>query len=76
VIRRVALLIASGLLVGMAASVWASTLVSTLLYGLDPRDPFTFASACVILAAVGAFAGWLPAYRASLIEPAEVLRNP
>jgi len=76
VIRRVALLVASGLLVGSAVSLWASRFVSALLYGLEPRDPFTFASACVILAAVGAFAGWLPAYRASLIEPAEVLRNP
>jgi predicted permease len=76
VIRRVALLVTLGLLVGSAVSLWASRFVAALLYGLEPRDPFTFAGACLTLAAVGAFAGWLPAYRASLIDPAAVLRNP
>jgi predicted permease len=76
VIRRVALLVASGLVVGSAVSLWASRFVAALLYGLEPGDPFTFAAACLTLAAVGAFAGWLPAYRASLIDPAAVLRNP
>jgi hypothetical protein len=46
-----------------------------LLYGLEPRDPATLVGAAVILAAVCAVAGWLPAWRASRTDPAEVLRE-
>lgn len=42
---------------------------------LLPRDPATIVGASVVLAAVGALAGWLPAHRASRIDPAEVLRD-
>ena len=56
-------------------SVWASKFVATLLFGLEPRDPATLASAAAVLAAIGAIAGGLPAYRASRIDPAEVLRE-
>ena len=52
-----------------------SKYVATLLYGLEPRDPATLAGAAAILALVGAVAGWLPAHRASRIDPAEVLRD-
>jgi ABC-type lipoprotein release transport system permease subunit len=54
---------------------WASKFVAALLYGLEPRDPATLAGAAIVLAAVGAAAGGLPAYRASRIDPAEVLRD-
>jgi len=56
-------------------SLWASRFVETLVYGLEPRDPATFTIAAVVLAVVGAVAGWLPAQRASRIDPAEVLRD-
>jgi ABC-type antimicrobial peptide transport system permease subunit len=49
--------------------------VKTLLYGLEPRDPVTLVGSAVILGTVGAIAGWLPAHRASRIDPAEVLRD-
>jgi len=75
VLSRVTLLVAIGIAIGAGASVWLSTFVATLLYGLQPRDPVTFAGAAVALAAVGALAGWLPAYRASRIDPAQVLRD-
>jgi putative ABC transport system permease protein len=75
VLSRVALLVGIGVLVGAGASVWLSKYVATLLYGLEPRDPVTLAGAAVTLAAVGALAGWLPAYRASRIDPAQVLRD-
>jgi hypothetical protein len=42
---------------------------------LEPRDPATFVGASFTLAAVAALAGWIPAYRASRIDPAEVLRE-
>jgi len=49
--------------------------VSTLLYGIEPRDPATLVGSAAVLAAGGALAGWLPAYRASRIHPAQVLRD-
>jgi predicted permease len=75
VLRRVALLVGAGVMLGAAASVWASPLVATLLYGMQPRDPGTLIGAASVLAAVGTLAGWLPARRASRIDPAEVLRD-
>jgi len=75
VLSRVTLLVGIGVAVGGAVSVWASKFVETLVYGLEPRDPATLAGAAVVLAAVGAIAGWLPAHRASRIDPAEVLRD-
>jgi predicted permease len=75
VLTRVTVLVAIGIAVGAAVSIWASSFVSTLLYGLEPRDPATMAGAAVTLACIGALAGWLPAYRASRIDPAQVLRD-
>jgi ABC-type antimicrobial peptide transport system permease subunit len=48
---------------------------SSLIYGLQPRDPSTLATAAVVLAAIGTIAGYLPARRASRIDPARVLRE-
>ena len=75
VLRRVAILVAAGVLVGGAASLLTAKYVATLLYGLQPRDPLTFAGAAAILCSIGALAGWLPARRASRIDPARVLRE-
>jgi ABC-type antimicrobial peptide transport system permease subunit len=75
VLARVALLIGIGIVVGAGVSAWASRFVATLLYGLEPRDPVTLVGAAAVLSAAGAFAGWLPARRASRIDPAEVLRQ-
>ena len=75
VLTRVSLLVAIGVAVGTGFSIWASTFVATLLYGLEPRDPSTLAGAAGVLAVVGAIAGWLPAHRVSRIDPAEVLRT-
>jgi ABC-type lipoprotein release transport system permease subunit len=49
--------------------------VASLLYGLEPRDPATFVAAALILSAVAAAAGWLPAHRASHLDPSLVLRD-
>jgi putative ABC transport system permease protein len=75
VLSRVLLLVGAGVLVGAGISMWTSTLVGSLLYGLDPGDPATLVVSAVILSGVGAAAGWLPARRASRIDPAEVLRQ-
>jgi len=75
VLSRVSMLVAVGVAAGLGISLWASTVVASLLFGLAPRDPLTMMSAVTLLAAIGCFAGWLPAYRASRIDPAEVLRE-
>jgi len=75
VLARVGLLVGAGIGIGVVCSLWASTLIASLLYGLTPRDPSTLVSAAIVLGAVAAIAGWLPAYRASRIDPAQVLRE-
>jgi predicted permease len=74
VLTRVALLVGAGIAVGAVVSAWASRFVASLLFGVQPRDPVTFVATAAILVAVGAVAGWLPAWRASRIDPAEALR--
>jgi ABC-type antimicrobial peptide transport system permease subunit len=75
VLSRAALLVGLGVVLGAAMSLWAVRFATPLLFGLQPRDPMTLAGAAVILAAIGAIAGWLPARRASRIDPARVLRE-
>ena len=75
VLRQVAMLVGTGVLTGGVASLWATRYASSLLYGLQPRDPVTLATSAAVLIAVGALAGWLPARRAARIDPARVLRN-
>jgi ABC-type antimicrobial peptide transport system permease subunit len=75
VLSRIAGLVGAGVIVGAGVSLWASTLIASLLYGLAPRDPVTFALAAITLTTVAALAGWLPAHSASRIDPAEVLRE-
>jgi putative ABC transport system permease protein len=75
VLARVSTQIATGILIGLALGAWASRFVATLLYGLQPTDPVTLASAAAALAAIGMLAGWLPAHRASRLNPTTVLND-
>ena len=75
VLARVSALIAAGVVLGAALALGAGRFVASLLYGLEPRDPATLTVAVITLVSVGALAAWLPAYRASRIDPAEVLRE-
>jgi len=67
-------LAAIGLVVGGAASWLLARGVSGLLYGVTARDPQTFAAMAVVLLAVAFVAGYLPARRASRIDPMVALR--
>jgi ABC-type antimicrobial peptide transport system permease subunit len=73
--QRAVVLVAIGLVSGLAVSLWLSRFVSPLLVGLEPNDPFTIVSAIVVLGTIGGLAAWLPARRASRIDPAVVLRE-
>jgi putative ABC transport system permease protein len=75
VLGRVWILTGIGIAAGLAISAWASRFVATLLYGLEPTDPITLLAAGSVLAAVGTLAGWLPAHRASRLDPTTVLRQ-
>ena len=74
VLGRVAILTGIGIIIGLAAGAWASRFVATLLFGLEPGDPGTLIAAAVTLALISAVAGWLPATRASRLDPTRILR--
>ncbi|HEX6901330.1 MAG TPA: ABC transporter permease [Thermoanaerobaculia bacterium] len=63
-----------GIGIGLAAALAATRLMAALLYGVSPTDPATFAAVPVLLAGVALLASWLPARRASTVEPLEAIR--
>jgi predicted permease len=62
-----------GIAVGLAAAVGVARLMESLLFGVQPVDVSTYAAVAVSLTVVAAFASWLPARRASAVDPAEAL---
>ncbi|MBV9009132.1 MAG: ABC transporter permease [Verrucomicrobia bacterium] len=67
-------LVIVGLILGVASAVALTRLISRLLYGVPPTDVLTFVSVCVGFAAVSFFASWLPARRATFVDPVVALR--
>src|SRR5262249_30656272 len=67
-------LVAIGLAAGVPASWAAARAIQGLLFGTTASDPSTFAAVLVLLAAVAALAGYLPARRASQLNPLDALR--
>ena len=63
-----------GVLIGVPLALGAATLVRSQLYGVTATDPWTLAGAAAIFIATAAVASWLPARRASRIQPSEALR--
>jgi predicted permease len=74
VLREVVIMVAAGVAIALPAAWALSRLVSNLLYGVTPNDPISIAVAVALLAAVAIAAGWLPARRASQIDPMTALR--
>jgi predicted permease len=74
VLRESLRLVIAGLAVGIPVSLGASRLISSELYGLKPFDPVTIVAAGFALMAIAAFAGYLPARRASRVDPMVALR--
>ena len=69
-----ATLLLIGLVLGALGSVLASRLLESLLYGVAPNDPVTLGLVALLMGAVGLTAAWLPAVRASSVQPVEALR--
>jgi len=74
VLRRTLLLAGVGMAAGVAGALAASKLLASLLYGVTAEDPATFVAMAIGLALVAALAGYVPARRASRIDPMEALR--
>jgi len=74
ILREVMLLTVAGAVAGVAAAMACTRFVQSQLFGLTPNDPLTFAVAGVILLVVGTVAGYIPAKRASKIDPMVALR--
>jgi putative ABC transport system permease protein len=74
VIRQGMTLTLAGLVVGIVAGTFATRVLSDLLFGVAPRDPLTFAGVPVLLLVVAFFACYLPARRATRIDPLTALR--
>jgi predicted permease len=75
ILRDALLLIGSGIATGLPISIVAAKLTSSLLYGIDPSDPVTFALTISVLLGAGTFAAYVPACRAARIEPTQALRH-
>jgi ABC-type antimicrobial peptide transport system permease subunit len=74
VLRGALALAGGGILVGLPLALASSTFVSKMLFGIKPADPFTGASATALLIVVAVLAAYLPARRASKIDPLRALR--
>ncbi len=68
-------LVALGALLGVIVALLAARVLRTVLYGIEPIDPITFTIGPIALPAIGALAAWVPAQRASRVDPARVLKG-
>ena len=73
-LRQGVTVIAIGLALGLVAALLAGRALSTLLYGVEPGDPVTLGAVAVLLGSVGLAACWIPARRATVLDPVASLR--
>src|SRR5262249_46913629 len=64
-----------GMIIGLAGALALARVLSTLIYGVKPTDPVTFAAVSALLVFVALFATLVPAYRATRVEPIKALRE-
>ncbi len=74
VLMQVARLAGAGLVIGVGLLLLAGPLLGRLLYGVTPSDPLTIAAVTATLGVVALIAGWVPAWRASRVNPIQALR--
>ncbi len=74
IVKQGSWLIGLGLVIGLAGAYALTRLIASLLFGVTAKDPFTFISVAVLLGAVGLLACYVPALRATKVDPMEALR--
>jgi predicted permease len=74
VVGRMALLVATGMAVGLVGAYGLSRLLGTMLYEVRSADPLAFLGACLLLGVVAGLAAYLPAQRATQVDPVVALR--
>ena len=75
VVREGAMLAAIGGVIGLAGAVALSRVLQTLLFGVTPVDPLTYTTIVIILGGAAIAASWVPARRATRVNPIEALRQ-
>lgn len=75
IVRESAVLVGLGIALGLLAAALSARVLQASLYGLSSVDPLTYAATALLLLAVALLASWLPAWRASRIDPARALRE-
>jgi ABC-type antimicrobial peptide transport system permease subunit len=73
--RQGLVLTAAGIAGGLVLFAVTAHFLRAFLYGVAPGDPVTLAVASALLAGIAALASWIPARRASRVDPADVLRS-
>ena len=74
VMGQSALLSVAGVVIGLAGAMWTTTYLQGLLFGLTPLDPVTFAGVALLFLAVATIASYVPARRATTVDPSVALR--
>ena len=74
VLMRALGIVLAGLIVGLAGAVGVTRVLQRFLFGVTPTDPVAFTTVTLLLMAVGLMAAWLPARRATRIDPCAALR--
>jgi len=75
VLRRGVALALAGVAIGLAGSLASVRMLKSLLYGVSPADPAAFAAAAILMVGVALTASWLPARRATRLDPLLALRH-
>jgi putative ABC transport system permease protein len=75
ILREVLALVVGGVAIGLPLAMASARAIQSLLYGLQPFDPFTLTAVVFTLVAVAAMAGYIPAHRAAHVDPMEALRH-
>ena len=75
VLREAMLLVVVGAALGVPVALAVTRVVRSGLFGVEPNDPATLAGAIAALLAVAAVAAWIPAHRASRLDPVAMLRS-
>jgi len=74
ILRETFVLLGLGIVIGILAALGAARLISSLLYGIAPNDPYTCVAVCAVLAGVALVACYIPARRAMRVDPMVALR--